>query len=91
MGSEMCIRDSPYTVTSYLEKAGYGSVGAAPVVKCMFEALSGVLPLDPVVLSEPLDTTSDKAAKDLPKVAVDCMASRNANTVTPGVATGAKD
>ena len=59
----------PYTVTSYLEKAGYGSVGAAPVVKCMFEALSGVLPIDPVVLAEPLDTTSDKAAKDLPKVA----------------------
>jgi penicillin-binding protein 2 len=81
----------PYTVTSYLEKAGYGSVGAAPVVKCMFEALSGVLPLDPVVLSEPLDTTQDKAAKDLPKVDYSCMASTNANTITPGVATGAKD
>jgi penicillin-binding protein 2 len=81
----------PFTVTSYLEKAGYGSVGAAPVVKCMFEALSGVLPIDPVVLSEPLDTTQKTAAKDLPKVPVDCMASTNANTITPGVATGAKD
>jgi penicillin-binding protein 2 len=81
----------PYTVTSYLEKAGYGSVGAAPVVKCMFEALSGILPMDPVVLSEPLDTTSDKAAQDLPKVDYSCMASTNANTITPGVATGAKD
>jgi hypothetical protein len=78
-------------VTSYLEKAGYGSVGAAPVVKCMFEALSGILPMDPVVLSEPLDTTSDKAAQDLPKVDYSCMASTNANTITPGVATGAKD
>jgi len=81
----------PYSVTSYLEKAGYGSVGAAPVVKCMFEALSNVFPLDPVVLSEPLDTTQKKAAKDLPKVDVACMASTNANTITPGVATGAKD
>jgi penicillin-binding protein 2 len=81
----------PYTVTSYLEKAGYGSVGAAPVVKCMFEALSGVLPMDPVELSEPLDTTQQKAAQDLPKVDVSCMASTNANTITPGVATGAKD
>ena len=39
---------SPYTVVSYLEKAGYGSHGAAPVVKCMFLALSGMIPLDPV-------------------------------------------
>jgi hypothetical protein len=43
------------------------------------------------VLSEPLDTTQKKAAKDLPKVDVACMASTNANTITPGVATGAKD
>jgi hypothetical protein len=47
--------------------------------------------MDPVVLSEPLDTTSGKAAKDLPKVDYSCMASTNANTITPGVATGAKD
>ena len=31
---------------------------AAPVVKCMFLALSGMMPLDPVAISEPLDTTS---------------------------------
>ena len=31
----------PYTVVSYLEKSGFGSTGAAPVVKCMFLALSG--------------------------------------------------
>ena len=32
----------PWTVVSYLEKAGFGSLGSAPVVKCMFLALSGV-------------------------------------------------
>ena len=31
----------PYTVTAYLEKAGYGSQAAGPVVKCMFMQLSG--------------------------------------------------
>ena len=32
--------EHPFTVVSYLEKAGFGSTGAAPVVKCMFLALS---------------------------------------------------
>ena len=40
--------EQPYTVVSYLEKSGFGSTGAAPVVKCMFLALSGITPLDPV-------------------------------------------
>ena len=31
----------PYVVTAYLEKSGYGSQAAAPVVKCTFLALSG--------------------------------------------------
>ena len=35
-------RRSPYIVTAYLEKSGYGSQAAAPVVKCMFLALSGI-------------------------------------------------
>jgi penicillin-binding protein 2 len=52
----------PYTVTAYLEKAGYGSRAAGPVVKCMFEQLSGVAPADPVTLSDPLDTTSTDPA-----------------------------
>jgi len=81
----------PYTVTAYLEKAGYGSTGAAPVVKCMFLALSGMTPLDGVELSEPLDTTSAVAAEPLQGVSTDCMRSTNANTITPGVAVGAKD
>ena len=62
-------RRRPYTVVSYLEKAGFGSTGAAPVVKCMYLALSGVTPLDPVAISEPLDITSDEAGR------VDCRTS----------------
>ena len=48
--------NNPFTVSAYLEKAGYGSQGAGPVVKCVFLQLSGVAPADPVVLSDPLDT-----------------------------------
>ncbi len=48
----------PYTVFAYLEKSGYGSKAAAPVVKCIFLALSGNLPTDPVLISDPLDITS---------------------------------
>jgi penicillin-binding protein 2 len=48
----------PYTVVAYLEKSGYGSKAAAPVVKCIFEALSGSVHLDAVVPSDPLDVTS---------------------------------
>jgi penicillin-binding protein 2 len=73
----------PYTVTSYLEKSGFGSTGAAPVVKCMFEALSGTFPLDPVQLSEALDTTMKVPAKNLAPVPTDCMHSTNSGTIRP--------
>jgi penicillin-binding protein 2 len=52
----------PYTVAAYLEKSGYGSRAAAPVVKCMFLQLSGIAPADEVVLSDPLDIESTDAA-----------------------------
>ena len=55
--------ERPFTVSAYLEKSGYGSQGAAPVVKCIFLQLSGMAPADPVELSDPLDTTSDRAAR----------------------------
>jgi len=55
--------ERPYTVTAYLEKSGYGSQGAGPVVKCMFLQLSGIAPTDPVVLSDPLNTDSEVAAE----------------------------
>lgn len=52
----------PYVVTAYLEKSGYGSQAAAPVVKCTFLALSGLEHLDPVQLAEPLDPDATVAA-----------------------------
>ncbi len=76
--------EHPYTVVSYLEKSGFGSTGAAPVVKCMFLALSGKTALDPVQISEPLDTTMEVPARDLPNVPdVNCMHSTNPNTIRP--------
>jgi penicillin-binding protein 2 len=54
--------ERPYVVTAYLEKAGYGSQGAAPVVKCTFLALAGLAALDDVELVEPLDPESTVAA-----------------------------
>jgi len=75
--------EQPWTVVSYLEKSGFGSTGAAPVVKCMFLALSGITPLDPVAISEPLDTTMEVPAEPLPGVATDCMRSSNAGTIRP--------
>jgi penicillin-binding protein 2 len=54
----------PYTVVAYLEKAGYGSKAAAPVVKCMFTALSERLALDPVLPSDTLDVNAVLAAPE---------------------------
>ena len=54
--------ERPYTVAAYLEKSGYGSQAAAPVVKCMFLQMSGVTQADPVRLSDALDTSSTEAA-----------------------------
>jgi penicillin-binding protein 2 len=75
--------EHPYTVVSYLEKAGFGSTGAAPVVKCMFLALSGKIPLDPVEIAEPLDTSMDVPAKPLAPVGTECMRSSNPGTIRP--------
>lgn len=57
-GAFSLLDTSPYTVVAYLEKSGYGSKGAAPVVKCIFTALAGVTKLDPVEPSDPLDLRS---------------------------------
>jgi penicillin-binding protein 2 len=48
----------PYSAYAYLEKAGYGSQAAAPVVKCVFLALSGRLRMDELVPAEPVDLGS---------------------------------
>ncbi|MDA3014939.1 MAG: penicillin-binding transpeptidase domain-containing protein [Actinomycetota bacterium] len=55
-------RADPFVVTAYLEKAGYGSQAAAPVVKCTFLMLSGKVRTDPVRVSEPLDVNATVAA-----------------------------
>src|SRR5690606_868703 len=60
--------DSPYVVGAYLEKAGYGSQGAAPVVKCTFMVLSGVIEPDPVELSPPLDPNATTAAPSMSRL-----------------------
>ena len=54
--------NDPYVITAYLEKAGYGSQAAAPVVKCAFMMLSGSIRSAPVRVSEPLDESSTVAA-----------------------------
>lgn len=48
----------PYAVYAYLEKSGYGAKAAAPVVRCMFTALSDPTKMDPVHVSDQLDITS---------------------------------
>jgi penicillin-binding protein 2 len=82
--------ERPWTVVSYLEKAGFGSLGSAPVVKCMFQAMSGVTALDPVSVAEPLDTDNEMAAQPQPPLSdLSCMESANAHTIYPGpVVTG---
>ena len=42
-------------MSAYLEKAGYGSRAAAPVVKCVLMAYANAAPMEPVLLSNPLD------------------------------------
>jgi len=72
----------PYTVTAYLEKAGYGSQAALPVVKCMFKALQGEVPLAPVQLSDPLDITSNVAAEPVRLPSRDCLGAQQKSTTT---------
>ena len=54
--------NQPYSAFAYLEKAGYGSQAAAPVVKCIFMAMSGKYKVDPVVAADPLNINSSVAA-----------------------------
>jgi penicillin-binding protein 2 len=68
--------ERPYTVSAYLEKSGYGSQAAGPVVKCIFLQLSGIAPADPVVLSDPLNTDSIFAAPENELRDTSCYAGR---------------
>jgi penicillin-binding protein 2 len=66
--------NSPYTVAAYLEKSGFGSRSAAPVVKCMYMALSANTALHPVLLSDPLDLTMATAAPERSMPSMACLA-----------------
>jgi len=74
--------ENPYVVAAYLEKAGYGSQAAAPVVKCMFLALSGETSLDPVMPSNPLDLDATTAAPSQSLRDTSCYIGRDGNAVT---------
>jgi penicillin-binding protein 2 len=66
----------PYTVVAYLEKSGYGARGAAPVVKCIFTALSGRATMDPVLPSDPLDLNAYTAAPERTLTDQTCLLGR---------------
>jgi penicillin-binding protein 2 len=72
----------PYTVTAFLEKAGYGSQAAAPVVKCMFLQMSGMTQADPVRLSDALDSSSTVAAQSRQLADTRCYEGRFSNVRT---------
>ena len=57
--------NNPYTVFAYLEKSGYGSQAAAPIVKCIFTAISGGYKYDPVLPADPLDKASNIVAQPI--------------------------
>ena len=52
-----------YAAFAYLEKSGYGSQAAAPVVKCMYIALAGKYRFDPLTAADPLNTNGSLAAQ----------------------------
>ncbi len=53
----------PYTASTYIEKAGFGSRAAAPVVKCIFTAFAGRTRVDAAAPSDPLDVNSFEVAQ----------------------------
>ncbi len=63
----------PYTVVAFLEKSGYGSKAAAPVVKCMFLALTNNVDLHPIRISDPLDVTSTEPAPEVTLPSARCL------------------
>jgi len=71
----------PYVVSAYLEKAGYGSIAAGPVVKCTFMMLSGSIATEPVAVSEPLDESMAVAARDEYLDDVACFNRRGTGTI----------
>ena len=52
----------PFSAFAYLEKSGFGSQAAAPVVKCIFTVLAGQYRLDAVTPADPLNSNRAIAA-----------------------------
>ncbi len=65
--------DRPYSAFAYLEKAGYGSQAAAPVVKCVFLALAGRLRMDEVAPAEPVDLSATLPAPPMRLRSPSCL------------------
>jgi penicillin-binding protein 2 len=78
-----------YTVGGIIEKGGFGADGAAPVVKCIFEALSGqnTTPLAEPQQSDPLDTNSLQVATLPPLADTNCLKINQGLVPVGGVAT----
>lgn len=75
---------NPYTIVAYLEKSGFGSRAAAPVVKCLYMALADPTRMPAVTVSAPLDSNADRAAENLPPAQTDCMVTTtDGDNVTP--------
>lgn len=55
-------RPDGYTIAAYLEKSGYGSQAAAPLTRCLFQAIRGEVIVDDVVQADALDVSSTVAA-----------------------------
>ena len=53
----------PYTAVAYVEKAGFGSRAAAPIVKCIFLVFAGRNTATRAVPSDPLDPTGFAVAE----------------------------
>jgi penicillin-binding protein 2 len=64
-----------YTIGSIIEKGGFGAEGAAPVVKCLFEAVSGQnkTPLAEPQQSDPLDPNTLQVATLPPLQDTNCL------------------
>lgn len=73
-GSYVLDQEKPVAMFAYIEKGGYGSGAAAPLTKCMYLALYGKVAMDPVEVSDPLDTNSPLAAQPNPLANSSCLA-----------------
>jgi len=56
-------KTQPYTAVAYVEKAGFGSRAAAPIVKCIFLVFAGRNPTTRALPSDPLDPTGFAVAE----------------------------